>query len=96
MDAAALASLMLEETMCYPLLRVARRLLDVRLDHLEEVEDRCDAILDGLRATEPAPVVDAIEAHYIRGESWSSIARRANVSKSRLYDRASRVLARLA
>lgn len=53
------------------------KLLDRRLDHLEEVEGRCDEILDALRESAPEWVAESCELHYLRGMSWAAIGRKA-------------------
>ena len=54
--------------------------LDMRLDHLELVEDVCDAIIDALRASAPPWVADATQAFFVRGEGLESIASREGKS----------------
>lgn len=56
--------------------------LDARLDHLEIVDDTCDAILCEVRAREPAWVADAMESHFYRGESWRQVAERIGLTTS--------------
>lgn len=60
------------------------RLLDQRLDHLEEVDDTCDAILHELRVADPN-LADAVERRYVGREAWASIAADTGRSPRALY-----------
>lgn len=49
-------------------------LLDARLDHLEVVEDACDAIIARLRENGPRWVADAVAAHWMEGRTAEDAA----------------------
>lgn len=53
---------------------LARQQLDLRLDHLEAVEDTCDEILGALREQLPPWVADACADRFMRGKPWATIA----------------------
>lgn len=53
--------------------RLFSKLLDVRLDHLEAVDSKCDELLERLRA-ESTALADACAAHYIHGKTWQECA----------------------
>lgn len=71
----------------------ARRLLDQRLDHLEDVENVCDALLCELRRTAP-DVADMVERHYIKGEAWRVVGEAHGMSGMAAYQRAASTLAK--
>lgn len=56
-------------------------LLDIRLDHLEVVDDACDAIITRLRETEPPWVANAVAAHWMEGRTVAEAARIACMSE---------------
>lgn len=70
---------------------LASRLLDVRLDHLERVEDTIDAILDAL----DPDARDMAERVYLRGETWGSVAKRHGMTYATAYTRLDRALAKV-
>lgn len=70
---------------------VATALLDQRLDHLEAVEDMCDALLCELRETAP-DVADMVERHYLKGEPWGKVAERHGMSCTRAWGRVASTL----
>lgn len=72
-----------------------KKRLDVTLDHLETVEDACDAILCDLRGMVPAWVVDVAERHYLRGDTWTEAAGIMGASKRNAQRELSRALERL-
>lgn len=63
---------------------LSRRLLDQRLDHLEECEDTIDAILDELRSRRPL-LAEAASLHYLGGRTWASVADEVGVPSVTLY-----------
>lgn len=63
---------------------LARRLLDERLDHLEECEDTIDAILDELRSERPL-LAEAASLHYLGGRTWASIADEVGLPFATVY-----------
>ena len=65
---------------CAHMVRLTERRLDAALDYLELVENRCYAIIDGLRAGRPSWVADVAEAHYIKGETWATACATCGVS----------------
>ena len=71
-----------------------RKQLDARLDHLEHVEDVCDAIIDEMRKTAPA-LADMCERYYIKGETWASIGGDYGMSANKAYGRCATALRRL-
>ena len=71
---------------------IARQQLDRRLDWLEVVEDNCDAILVELRKLSPSWLVEACEARFMRGESWTAIAARLGMSKAVLVSKCERAV----
>ena len=70
-------------------------LLDARLDHLERTEDRCDAILDALRAREPAWVAVAAKAYYIDGKPLAESVQGLPVGQANVSDVVSQAIRRL-
>lgn len=71
---------------------MARRILDAALDHLEETEDRCDAILAALCSTAPA-IAEACEGVYIKQRTWRAVAEDMGKDGGKLYEAARRALA---
>lgn len=68
-QAVTIAARMMETAPTESMRYVAQRLLDRRLDHLERVEDVCDATLREARAVDP-DAADMAERHYIHGDAW--------------------------
>lgn len=71
------------------------RLLDVRLDHLERVEDECDRILDSLRSREPAWVAEAAESYYVKGTPLVDVAHALHRGRTYVSATVPRALERL-
>lgn len=60
-------------------------LLDVRLDHLERVDDACDAIMCELSRIDP-PMAEVVERYCIKQERLSAIAHEHGVKASALRE----------
>lgn len=90
-QAVTLAADMLERAHNESMRDLASRLLDERLDHLEHVEDTCDAILDAL----DPDARDMAERVYLRGETWGSVAKRHGMTYATAYARLGRALAKV-
>lgn len=70
---------------------LGRKLLDVRLDYLERVDDTCDAILCELSKSDPV-VADVAARYYIKHEEMTAIARERGVDMAALRNRMYSVL----
>lgn len=70
-----------------------RKLLDVRLDYLERVEDTCDAILCELSKVDP-DMADVAKRHYLKHEDMTAIANERGVPMTALRTRMYNVLGR--
>ena len=68
-----------------------RKLLDVRLDYLERVDDTCDAILCELSKSDPV-VADVAARYYLKHEQMTAIARERGVDMAALRSRMYNVL----
>lgn len=65
---------------------LTRARLDAALDHLAEVDDRCDAIIGALRGTAKPWTATVAEAHYLRGLTWEAAAALAGYSGRHAQD----------
>lgn len=68
--AVTMAAEMVDSARAVRMLRFHERLLDVRMDHLEVVDDMCDAILARLSKVD-RDAAEVAAKHYLHGVPWA-------------------------